>query len=87
MGLWVDGRWTWEFRCSRALLEEDLSQVTKMCLLIDDLVESGSEDSWCWTHDPARGYTVKGAYSILHKNLPLTRVWNSIAPPKVVAFG
>jgi len=33
-------------------------------LLLNVVLQVDSDDGWTWVHDPAAGYTVRGAYHI-----------------------
>jgi hypothetical protein len=91
------GRRWWDFRWRHNLFQWE---VEKVDLLVDRLVNvslSSREDGWRWAPNPDEGFSVKSAYDVLMEGVdrPLlnafdlslfSRLWESPAPSKVVAF-
>jgi hypothetical protein len=92
-----DGRRWWDFHWRRNLFQWEVERVD---LLIDRLVNVSlisREDGWRWAPNPDEGFSVKSAYDVLMEGVdrPLlnafdlslfSRLWESPAPSKVVAF-
>ncbi|MCH81957.1 kinesin-like protein [Trifolium medium] len=81
-GLFDLALWAWE--------EEMLGEC--QALLHDFFLQAQSPDLWQWRPDPARGYSVRGAYQLLifHPSDPLDAVedliWHKQVPLKVSIF-
>ncbi|GJX66973.1 RNA-directed DNA polymerase, eukaryota, reverse transcriptase zinc-binding domain protein [Tanacetum coccineum] len=68
----------------------ELSQLTELNSLIQNVVLSDSRDSWLWTIDAAKGYSVASGRTLIDSYFleagPKTTRWNRLIPIKVNVF-
>jgi hypothetical protein len=89
---------SWSFAWRRNLFQWEEDLVKDLVFLLESVVLSPAEDSWCWLPDPNRVFSVKSSYNLLMEELGVDHVvseeevevvahlWESAAPSKVIAF-
>jgi hypothetical protein len=93
-----EGANVWTFVWRRNLFQWEQELVLHLTNLLDSVVLSPVEDSWCWLPDPDNGFSVNSSYKLLSEELltnnevdddlerVLENIWSSSAPLKVIAF-
>jgi hypothetical protein len=88
--------WNWSWRRRLFLWEEE--RVSQLVAYLGDFRPSSNEDSWRWKLDPEGCFSVKSAFeSLANEIVPgpnlatfeakiFGEIWDSPAPPKVIAF-
>jgi hypothetical protein len=98
MGEWREEGWRWNFKWRRKLFVWEDELLKNLLVVLGAITLSSAIDSWRCSIGVDGGYTVKDGYGFLSKNfLPevdgngtsvgvVNRVWESLAPMKVIIF-
>ncbi|KAF1877735.1 hypothetical protein Lal_00038044 [Lupinus albus] len=95
LGIWEGGIWKWKLPWRRPLFSWEIDLTNSFMKDLNHLqLHINKPDSWDWTHDKSKLYSVKSAYRIITQpdqpqnltNHHHRFVWKSKAPLKVLSF-
>lgn len=100
MGLWTDNGWKWTVNMTSVLQQTEQQQLDYLLeMLLPVTPKCDISDTWSWTLDPAKGFTVKRSYEWLigvfaGDNEQFSdslinackKLWRNDAPSKITIF-
>lgn len=94
MGNWIDGRWEWDVKWRKDLLERERGRELELLEYLANFSPSAdATDRWCWGREGDSVFTVKIAYQFMDSRsssqassrpmgIIFVRVWKAFAPLK-----